>query len=142
MLPAPLVLVTSFTCHVKAGKEAELQVSLGNLIGRTRALPGCLACRLVAAAEDPRALTLVHEWSDRGALHRFLDSAEYRVLADTYVGEEGRWRYGVLLLRTGRGAEADAVFQRMLRNANRMPEHYREAQGEWLALAEKEIQPR
>src|SRR5262245_14009252 len=68
--------------------------------------------------------------------------AEYRVLADTYVGEEGRWRYGALLARTGRGAEADAVFQRMLRNANRMPEHYREAQGEWLALAEKQVQPR
>ena len=76
-------------------------------------------------------------------LERFDEAlAEYRVLADTYVGEEGRWRYGALLLRTGRGAEADAVFQRMLRNANRMPEHYREAQGEWLALAEKEIQPR
>ena len=76
-------------------------------------------------------------------LERFDEAlAEYRVLADTYVGEEGRWRYGALLMRTGRAAEADAVFQRMLRNANRMPEHYREAQHEWLALAEKEIQPR
>jgi quinol monooxygenase YgiN len=74
------VLVTSFTCHVKPEKEAELQVSFGNLMDRTRALPGCLACRLVAATEDPRAFTLIHEWSDRGALHRFLESAEYRVL--------------------------------------------------------------
>jgi quinol monooxygenase YgiN len=74
------VLVTSFTCHVKPEKEAELQVSFGNLMDRTRALPGCLACRLVASTEDPHAFTLIHEWSDRGALHRFLESAEYCVL--------------------------------------------------------------
>ena len=57
------------------------------------------------------------------------------MLADTYAGEEGRWRYGALLLRMGRTAEAGEVFRRMLRNAERMPEHYREAQQEWLALA-------
>ena len=75
-----MVLVTSFHCHVKAEKEAELQVSLGNLMDRTRALPGCLACRLFAATEDPQAFTLIQEWSDRGALRRFLESVEYRVL--------------------------------------------------------------
>jgi hypothetical protein len=66
--------------------------------------------------------------------------AEYRVLADSYAGEEGRWRYGALLLRMGRSAEAGEVFHRMLRNANRMPEHYREAQHEWLALARQQMQ--
>ena len=65
--------------------------------------------------------------------------AGYRVLADTYVGEEGRWRYGALLLRMGRVAEAGDLFQRMLRNAQRMPEHYREAQQEWLALAREQV---
>src|SRR5262245_30443459 len=67
--------------------------------------------------------------------------AEYRVLADTYVGEEGRWRYGALLVRMGRTADAAEVFQRMLRNAKRQPEQYREAQREWLALAEQQLQP-
>lgn len=66
--------------------------------------------------------------------------AEYRVLADIHVGEEGRWRYGALLKRMGRDAEAGDVFRRMLRNAERMPEHYREAQGEWLALARAQTQ--
>lgn len=66
--------------------------------------------------------------------------AEYRVLAETYSGEEGRWRYGALLLRLGRGAEAGEIFQRMLRNAARMPEHYREAQHEWLTLAREQVQ--
>jgi hypothetical protein len=65
--------------------------------------------------------------------------AEYRVLADTYAGEEGRWRYGAMLLRMGRSAEAGEVFHRMLRNAARMPEHYREAQHEWLALARQQV---
>jgi hypothetical protein len=75
-------------------------------------------------------------------LGRFDDAlAEYRVLADTYTGEEGRWRYGALLLRMGRSAEAGEVFRRMLRNAERMPEHYREAQQEWLALARQQAQP-
>jgi hypothetical protein len=66
--------------------------------------------------------------------------AGYRVLADTYSGEEGRWRYGALLVRMGRGAEAGDIFRRMLRNAARMPEHYREAQHEWLALARGQVQ--
>jgi hypothetical protein len=64
----------------------------------------------------------------------------YRVLADTYAGEEGRWRYGALLLRMGRTSDAAEVFRRMLRNADRMPEHYREAQHEWLALARGQMQ--
>jgi hypothetical protein len=74
-------------------------------------------------------------------LGRFDDAlAEYRVLADTYAGEEGRWRYGALLERMGRGTEAGDIFRRMLRHAERMPEHYREAQREWLALARQQVQ--
>jgi hypothetical protein len=71
-----------------------------------------------------------------------LDDAltEYRVLADAYPGEEGRWRYGALLARAGRAEEARGVFQRMLRNAERMPGHYRDAQREWLALARQSVQ--
>jgi hypothetical protein len=64
--------------------------------------------------------------------------AEYRVLADTYVGEEGRWRYGALLVRMGRNAEAGEIFNRMLRSAARLPEQYREAQEQWLALAREQ----
>ena len=66
--------------------------------------------------------------------------AEYRVLADVYAGEEGRWRYGALLVRMGRTSDAAEIFRRMLRNADRMPEHYREAQREWLTLARGQMQ--
>jgi len=66
--------------------------------------------------------------------------AEYKVLADIFPGEEGRWRYADLLARMNRAAEAREVVQRMLRNSERMPEHYREAQGEWLKLARQSQQ--
>ena len=73
-------------------------------------------------------------------LGRFDDAlAEYGVLADTYSGEEARWRYGALLSRMGRSPEAEEIFRRMLRNAGRMPEHYRETQHEWLAAAKRQI---
>jgi hypothetical protein len=67
-------------------------------------------------------------------------AAEFKLLADTYPGEEGRWRYAALLAKLGRGADAQDLLRRMLRNAERMPEHYREAQGEWLTLAREHLQ--
>ena len=66
--------------------------------------------------------------------------AEFGVLADTYPGEEGRWRYGALLRRLGRAQDAQEVFRRMLRNAERLPQHYREAQKSWLDLARQSMQ--
>jgi hypothetical protein len=71
-------------------------------------------------------------------LHEAL--AEYGVLADSYPGEEGRWRYGALLRRLGRAQDAHEVFRRMLRNAERQPHHYRDAQRSWLDLAREGIQ--
>jgi hypothetical protein len=66
--------------------------------------------------------------------------AQYKVLADTYPGEEGRWRYGALLRRLGRPDDAQEVFRRMLRNAERQPPHYRDAQRGWLDLARESMQ--
>jgi hypothetical protein len=74
-------------------------------------------------------------------LGRFDDAlGAYRVLADTYAGEEGRFRYAALLARMGKSTEAGEVFRRMLRNAERMPEQYREMQREWLAAAREQLQ--
>jgi len=66
--------------------------------------------------------------------------AELRTLAETHPGEEARWRYGALLKRLGRTEEAHAVFDRMLRGAERQPAHYREAQRQWLSLARQNLQ--
>lgn len=61
--------------------------------------------------------------------------AEFSDLADTYPGEEGRWRYGALLKRMGRAVEANDVFRGMVKRAERMPSYYRDAQNKWLTLA-------
>jgi len=66
--------------------------------------------------------------------------AELGILADTYPGEEGRWRYGALLSRLGRTQDAQEVFRRIVRNGERMPPHYREAQRDWLDLARRNMQ--
>jgi len=66
--------------------------------------------------------------------------AQFGVLASSYPGEEGRWRYGALLRRLGRVQDARDVFQRMLRNAERQPRHYRDAQKSWLDLAREGMQ--
>lgn len=66
--------------------------------------------------------------------------AELKALAEIYPGEEGRWRYGALLGRLGRAQDAQEVFHRMLRNGERMPAHYREAQRDWLDLARRGMQ--
>jgi hypothetical protein len=75
------------------------------------------------------------------AMGRLEDAlGEYEVLADIFPGEEGRWRYADLLARMNRAPEAREVMERMLRNAARMPEHYRDAQGEWLKQARQTLQ--
>jgi hypothetical protein len=66
--------------------------------------------------------------------------AQFGVLASSYPGEEGRWRYGALLARLGRVQDAREVFRRMLNNAERQPRHYRDAQKSWLDLARESMQ--
>ncbi len=75
------------------------------------------------------------------ALGRFDEAlGEYCILAETYPGEEGRFRYGALLARMGKSTEAREVFRRMLRNAERMPAQYREMHRGWLAAAREQMQ--
>lgn len=64
---------------------------------------------------------------------------EYRVLADSYPGEEGRFRYGNLLGRSERHAEARNVFQSQLRRAELMPRYYRRKEQAWLKAARLEL---
>jgi hypothetical protein len=64
---------------------------------------------------------------------------EYRVLADSYPGEEGRFRYGRLLARIQRHAEARDVLQAQLRRAELMPGYYRRKEQPWLKAARAEL---
>ncbi|HEY9130922.1 MAG TPA: tetratricopeptide repeat protein [Dyella sp.] len=60
---------------------------------------------------------------------------EYRVLADSYPGEEGRYRYASLLKDTQRHAEAREVLQNQLNRAKLMPRYYRQKEQGWLKAA-------
>lgn len=62
---------------------------------------------------------------------------EYRVLVDTYPGEEARIRYALLLKSQGNLAEAKTWFEEVIRRVNRSPKYYRRAQKEWLNIAKQ-----
>ena len=70
-----------------------------------------------------------------------LDEAleEYHAVAGYFPGAEARVRYGMLLQMVGRTAEARVVFNELLIQMRRAPKYLREAQAEWLSIAEKQI---
>ncbi|HET7232199.1 MAG TPA: hypothetical protein VFJ16_19485 [Longimicrobium sp.] len=71
-----------------------------------------------------------------------LESAarEYQtILSRPVVGEEARCRYALLLKHMGRTAEANALFDQIVRHARVSPGHYRKAQRLWIEVAKKEL---
>ena len=82
-------------------------------------------------------LLLARTLESEGALDE--SEREYAALAPAYPGAEARWRYGALLKRRGKTAEARAVFKELVDGAALAPAHYRKAQAEWLQLARREL---
>lgn len=78
-----------------------------------------------------RALTEV------GRIDEALD--EYHALVAYFPGAEAKVRYGMLLSMAGRTAEARIVFNELLLSMRRAPKYLRDAQAEWLAIAEKQL---
>jgi hypothetical protein len=64
---------------------------------------------------------------------------EYHALSAYFPGAEARVRYGMLLKLVGRTAEARVVFNELLIQMRRAPRYLREAQAEWLSIAEKQL---
>jgi hypothetical protein len=64
---------------------------------------------------------------------------EYKALAGYYPGAEARVRYGVLLDRVDRKAEARVVLTDLLTYMRRAPRHVRKVQAEWIAMAERAL---
>ena len=62
---------------------------------------------------------------------------EYKALANYFPGAEARARYGVLLGRLGRQAEARQVLADLLTHMRRAPKYVRKVQAEWIGMAEK-----
>ncbi len=65
--------------------------------------------------------------------------SEYQAVANYYPGAEARVRYGLLLDKAGRKAEAKTVLTETLTGLKRAPKYVRRAQAEWIALAEKAV---
>jgi hypothetical protein len=63
---------------------------------------------------------------------------EYQAVAAYYPGVEAQVRYGELLKRIGKLAEASSVFREVTRTAAIAPRHVQRAQAEWLAKARRE----
>jgi hypothetical protein len=72
-----------------------------------------------------------------GRLDEALD--EYHAVSAYFPGAEARVRYGLLLGMVGRTAEAKIVFNELLIQMKRAPKYLRDAQAEWLAIAEKQL---
>ena len=64
---------------------------------------------------------------------------EYKALAGYFPGGEARVRYGLLLDRLGRQAEARMVLSDLLTHMRRAPKHVRKVQAEWIGMAERAI---
>ena len=62
---------------------------------------------------------------------------EYRVLAPSYPGAEAAVRYAQLLDSQGQREAARQVIRELLEQARIAPGHYRRAQRDWLAAAQK-----
>ena len=64
---------------------------------------------------------------------------EFHAVAAYFPGAEARVRYGMLLRMVGRTAEARLVFNELLLQMKRAPKYLRDAQAEWLSIAEKQL---
>lgn len=65
--------------------------------------------------------------------------AEFHAVSDYFPGAEATVRYGLLLKTVGRTAEARVVLNELLIKMKRAPRYLRNAQAEWLAIAEKQL---
>jgi hypothetical protein len=67
---------------------------------------------------------------------------EYQAVANYFSGAEARVRYGLLLDKAGRQAEAKAVLSEVLARYKRSPRYVRRMQSEWIARAQKALRDR
>ena len=89
-------------------------------------------------AESPEGhLLYARSLAEVGRIDEALD--EYHAVAGYFPGAEARVPYGMLLRMAGRNAEAKVVFNELLLQMKRAPKYLREAQAEWLSIAEKQL---
>jgi hypothetical protein len=65
--------------------------------------------------------------------------SEHQAVANYFPGAEARVRYGLLLDKAGRQAEAKKLLTETLAGLKRAPKYVRRAEAEWIAAAEKAL---
>lgn len=63
----------------------------------------------------------------------------YSEAIEIFSGEEARYRYGMMLTNQGHKERARLVFEALVKNAERLPQYYRDSQGEWIKGAKREL---
>lgn len=53
-------------------------------------------------------------------------------------GEEARYRYGAMLKSLGQVERANVLFREIIKNAERSPRFYQDAQSEWIKAAKRD----
>ena len=66
------------------------------------------------------------------------DGGNVIVLVEGFLGEEARVRFGLLLKREGRAAQATDVFNTVLKRSRVAPAYYQREQREWIEIANRE----
>lgn len=64
---------------------------------------------------------------------------EYRVLAQSFHGAEGKCRYALFLKKTGQTEAARHLFEELLEEARLAPAYYRRAERQWLQIAKQNL---
>ncbi|MEW6349149.1 MAG: hypothetical protein AB1646_08805 [Thermodesulfobacteriota bacterium] len=63
---------------------------------------------------------------------------EYPEVAKSFLGEEARCRYALLLRKVGKAQEANELFAEILRNGRLSERFYRNTQKQWIDIAKRE----
>jgi hypothetical protein len=64
---------------------------------------------------------------------------EFKAVSSYFAGAEARVRWALLLESLNRHAEAQAIYGELLTQMRRAPKFVRKAQGEWIAVAQKQL---
>jgi len=83
-------------------------------------------------------LLLARTYEGSGELENALN--EYNNLLRFHSGEEARYRYALLLKKSGNTQKANELFKAIIVETRIQPKFYRRSQKKWVHLAKKEIQ--
>jgi hypothetical protein len=63
----------------------------------------------------------------------------YADAVKVFRGEEARYRYAAMLKSLGQSERANALFRELIKNAERSPRFYKDAQSEWIKAAKRDL---